>query len=290
MQRKRWRAALGAGAILLLGSCAGWVSPKQRESARISYDLGVESLNRQDYREALRALIAALDSDPYLPQAHQALGLVLHVLHRDDVALQHYRRALELKPDFSEAANNMGILLLDRGEYAAAIGAFERALRSLLYATPHLAEGNMGWAYYKLGKPQQAREHLEAALRLEPRFCRGYEWLARMAWEAAEGQGDAASHAAELVTHSRRFLRHCVDDPVVGKTVAADYRREMQYYLGLGLLRQGEPRQALEAFLQCTGGAAAAGQPADEATGADFRHRCWRQAGQARQALRQTGH
>jgi type IV pilus assembly protein PilF len=252
---------------LLLGGCASWASPKQRESARISYDLGVESLNRQDYREALRALLAAIESDPNLPQAHNALALVLHVMHHDDQALVHYRRALELKPNFSEATNNMGILLLDTGHYSAAIAAFESALRNLLYPTPYLAEGNMGWAYYKLGDLAHAREHMEAAVHLEPRFCRGYEWLARMIWEqhgAAGGAADAVAAdgdsaldpraAAELVAHSQRFMRHCVDDAAIARTIAPEYRREMYYYLGLGLLGQGKPKLALEKFAECTRG------------------------------------
>ncbi len=245
-------------AFVGVAGCATWVSPKQRESARISYDLGVESLNRQDLHTALRELMAAVQSDPLLPQAHQALGLVLHTLHHDADAEVHYRRALALKTDYSEATNNLGVLLLDTGRYAEAIDAFGVALGNVLYPTPYLAEGNMGWAYYHLGDMAQARQHVEAAVRLEPRFCRGYQWLARMAWEQGPGVGEVpprdAEVAAQMVQHSRRFVRHCLEDGQVAKTVAPTYRQQMLYYLGMGLWGQNEPQRALEQFTQCTAG------------------------------------
>ncbi len=251
---KKLLSACGLGLILWsflcppLG-CAAVITQKQQDSARINYDLGVASLNKGDHREALRALFLAVEADPTLPQAHNALALVLHTMGKDADALVHYRRAVELHPTFSEAYNNMGILLLDSGHPKEAVEAFKTALGQILYNTPHLAEGNMGWAYYVMGDVDKAIEHISAAVAQQPRFCRGYQWLARIALER-----NNANSAHDMVIQSKRFIRHCLEDPTIAGSIAPDYRREMQYYLGLGHLKQGRTKLALEQFARCSAG------------------------------------
>jgi type IV pilus assembly protein PilF len=243
-----WLCCLLA-ATCFSGGCATHLTQKQHDTARINYDLGIASLNKGDTQEALRALLLAVAADPELPQPYNALGLVMHTLGKDAEALKHYRTALTLQPNFSEASNNMGILLLDTGDPHAAIAAFRTALSNILYTTPYLAEGNMGWAYYKLNDLPQALEHINAAVAAQPLFCRGYEWLARIALEQ-----DTSESAREMVLQSRRFVRHCLEDPVIATTIAADYRREMQYYLGLGQLKLGRKKLAAQQFAQCARG------------------------------------
>ena len=83
------------------------------------------------------------------------LGMVYHALEHLDESIGHYEQAVELKPSFSEAHNNMGTVLIDLGRYDDAIDSFKVALGDILYRTPALAEGNMGWAYYKKGRDQK---------------------------------------------------------------------------------------------------------------------------------------
>ena len=45
-----------------------------------------------------------------------------------DEAVACYRRALELKPDFAEAHNNLGIALSDQGKLDEAVACYRRAL------------------------------------------------------------------------------------------------------------------------------------------------------------------
>src|SRR5690606_15868580 len=120
-----------------------------------------------------------------------------HAMDRHELALEHYREAVRLKPKYSEAQNNFGTLLLSIGRYDEAIAAFEVALSDILYPTPSLAEGNMGWAYYKSGNTDQAVRHLRNAVAADTKFCRGYLWLAQIGVETGD--------AAEAVASARRF-------------------------------------------------------------------------------------
>lgn len=239
-----------------LGGCAPTVSDKDRASARIHYDIGVASLGRGDERGALRELLLAVELDPELPQARNALGLVYHALGKLDEAYAQYKEAVRLKPGFSEAYNNLGVLLIDMGRYDEAIAAFKVALQDILYATPSLAEGNLGWAYYKKGDVEQAQRHLRNAVAATPGFCRGYEWLARIALDQ--------DHGDEAVASVKRFRKYCVDDPAVAKDIAPAYVHAMDYYLGLGYLKLGDSSSAREAFAAC----------ADEGAESEFQARC----------------
>jgi type IV pilus assembly protein PilF len=233
--------------------CAQVVTSKSRASARISYDMGINAFNRGDSREALRALLVSSREDPYLPDAHQALGLVYHGMGKLEAARAEYAEALRLRPKFSEASNNLGILLIDMGQYDAAIAAFKVALSDILYATPTLAEGNMGWAYYQKGDVSAAVEHIGNAVASDPQFCRGYEWLMRIA--LAEDRADDA------VANGRRFYKHCVQNGKVAATLQPEYRAEIDYYLALGHLKQGNRPAAQALLVSCATPAGEAALP-----------------------------
>ena len=229
--------------VLLASACATVVSEKSRETARINYDMGIASLNKGDSREALRSLLIAVKADPNLVEAHNALGLVFHAIGKQEQALLHYQKAIELNPKFSESYNNLGILLLDMGRYDEAISAFNSALADVLYPTPYLAEGNMGWAYYKKGELAAALEHIGNAVASSPQFCRGYEWLTKIALEQHKPQ--------DLVSNTQRFKKNCLDDPHIAAHLDPEYRREMAYYRSIGLLQLGHRDEARAVLLEC---------------------------------------
>jgi type IV pilus assembly protein PilF len=239
-----FRRTMLAGFLVAHGfGCAGPVSEADQQASRIHYDLGVATLERGDQRGALRELLTAEDKDPQNPQVHNALGLVFHRLNRSKDAVEHYEKALALKPTFSDAHNNFGVLLIDLGRYDEAIEHFKKALADILYATPWFAEGNLGWALYKKGDVDQARLRLRNAVAENPKFCRGYEWLARIGVDT----GDATDTVASV----KHFEKQCLADPTIAPNLGPDYVRQMQYYLGQGYLKQGDREAARKAFAQC---------------------------------------
>ena len=64
----------------------------------------------------------ALELKPDFAEAHNNLGLVLREQGRPDEAVACYRRAVELKPDYVETHNNLGNALKDRGKLLAEEG------------------------------------------------------------------------------------------------------------------------------------------------------------------------
>jgi type IV pilus assembly protein PilF len=231
--------------LLALLSCAPTITAKDRSSARIRYDIAIASLNQGDLRGALRELLGVVQQDPNLPQARNALGLVYHSMGRLSDSLEQYQKAVELDPHFSEAHNNLGVLLLDMARYGDAIESFKKALSDILYATPYWAEGNMGWAYFKNGNVELALQHLRNAVATNPKFCRGYGWLAEI--ELAQKE------PSQAVAYCKRFEKHCLADPAIAANVTPEFVREMQYHLGRAYVALGDRDAARQSFSACTG-------------------------------------
>ncbi len=244
---------------LALAGCAGPVSEADGTSARIHHDIGIANLDRGELRLALRELLRAVELDPELAATHNALGLVYHAMGRSKEALHHYERAVALQPRFSEAHNNLGVLLIDLGRYEDAIVHLKAAIADILYATPALAEGNLGFAYYKNGEVDLGLQHLRNAVAQSPKFCRGYLWLARIGLET--------HNAADIVVNARRFAKYCVEDREISQKLDPEHVREMNYYLGSGYLELGDRAQAAQAFAACASpdNAGAFGQKCEQA-------------------------
>ena len=66
----------------------------------------------------------AVQLKPDYPEAHNNLGAALNDLGKPDEAVACYRRALELKPDYAETHTNLGIALEELGDLKGAERAF----------------------------------------------------------------------------------------------------------------------------------------------------------------------
>ena len=66
--------------------------------------------------EAMAHYQKALEIKPDYAEAHNNLGIALAGRGRIDEAIAHYQKALEIKPDYAEAHNNLGIVLAGRGQ------------------------------------------------------------------------------------------------------------------------------------------------------------------------------
>jgi tetratricopeptide (TPR) repeat protein len=125
--------------------------------------------------EALRTKVAKGS-----PEAQWALGT--RYLNGDGVAtnledaIALLRKAVESKPDFGEAHNNLGAALLKQGRSAEAIEHFQRAIEIApvnyagIFVGPDCAGAhcNLGIVFAEQGRSAEAAGHYREALRLKP--------------------------------------------------------------------------------------------------------------------------
>lgn len=229
----------------MLCGCAGAVeiSEKDRSAARIQYDLGVDDFNKGNVPAALAALSSGEKLDPTFADAQNALGLVFLALEKYDDAIVHFKRALELKPNWSEARNNLGTVYMVQKKYDLAIEQFKAAFGDVLYQTPFLAEGNLGYALYKKGDHEMGIKHIKNATLIDAKFCRGYMWLGEIYQQ--EGNWREAERALD------HFVDHCVLDASVKGQV--DATSQMEVYMRLGQIEasSGNLGRARAAFGSC---------------------------------------
>ena len=166
------------------------VSPSNMEQsrARIHTELGAGYFARGQHGVALESLSRALAMDAAYAPAYNILALVRAELREDKLAEEAFKRALALSPNYSEARNNYGLYLCQRGKHGEGLSNFETALQNPLYATPEVALVNAGACSLAKGEVGAA----------EAFFIRAYK--------RAPGYPGAILGAAEMDYRAGRFL------------------------------------------------------------------------------------
>ncbi len=224
--------ACGALWVVLGVGCRHQPTQKEEQGALIHHDLGVQAMQAGEIQGALREFQTSLELDPNLAESHNAIGLLLHVSfqHKDE-AIAHFKRALEIRPSFSEARANLANVYLDQGRYDEAVAMYRETLNDMLYPTPFIAQGNLGWALYKKGDRAGGLDQIKAAVIANPKFCQGYRNLG-IIYEETGGTDEACLQFG-------KYREACPE-------VADAYYRE-----GRCLTRKGQREAAIEAFSKC---------------------------------------
>jgi len=125
--------------------------------------------------EAATHFRKALDIYPDYAEANANLADVLCLEDRWDDAVDHYEAALRSQPNYAMAHNNFGIALAVIGKTDEAIDQFREALRiNANYADAH---ANLARCLVQIGRREDAVGELTQALRLRPDDARVKEWL-----------------------------------------------------------------------------------------------------------------
>ena len=171
-----------------------WTAPVVQLAGGEHYDRGVERLkqNRLDDAEAefRRAIeVNARDADAWM-----RLGDTLRKKSDPAAAAKCYEKAIELNPGFSEAYNNLGcMLVLLHAEAGRPSECFRRAIR----IDPASVEAhiNLAMALARQGNADEAIQHYQIALTLNPRLEQIQRNLAALLATKKAGPSHAGGHS-----------------------------------------------------------------------------------------------
>lgn len=125
--------------------------------------------------------------------AHHNLGFALDEQRRTAEAIEHYRAAVALRPDYVEARRSLAGALLEQGEWEAARREAEAAVAQAPdYAPARLA---LGAVLDRLGRLDEARQQFARAVELRPGDSQAWYALASILYRT--GQLEAAQEAFE---------------------------------------------------------------------------------------------
>jgi tetratricopeptide (TPR) repeat protein len=179
------------------------------------------------WRDSVTVFSHALAVEERNPIAHNNLAFALEARGEIAPALEHLRRALELRPGYVTARVELGNLLLDRGQvdeaaaqYAAAVSLDPRSVPALtnlgrawaeqgrldeavalqeralaIDPTNTVAELNLGTALARQGRTADARAHFERVLAVAPENAEAHNNLGNML--LAEGRNAEALAAID---------------------------------------------------------------------------------------------
>jgi len=156
--------------------------------------------------------------------AHNRAGRQLERQGRLDEAAEHYRKAIEIRPEIPEPRVNLGMILAQQGQLEDAIAQYQEALG----IHPEFADAwfRLGRAQERLGRLKQATDAYRETLRINPDHGEAHYRLGSVL--AGEGLSvEAATHLAEAA----RILPG---------------RAAIHMNLGIALARQGKFEPAVE--------------------------------------------
>ncbi len=187
-------------------------------------------LDKSDFEAAITPLQKVIADQPDFAYAHFQLAYVYTALKKTDEASAEYARAIAIDPKMSEAYINLGMLLLDKQDNAAAVAPLRKAVELLP------AQGRprylLAVAQDRSGDPVGAAESFEALIHLDPNDVTAIDYLGL----AALRQGKPAEaetrfrHALEVQPNgleARRGLALSLDAQKKPETASA-YRKYLE--------------------------------------------------------------
>ncbi len=100
--------------------------------------------------------------------AHDELGIALNSRGRFAEAIDEFRQALAIKPDYLSAHLNLGLALANHGQFAEAIDQYLYVLA--IKPDDVKAHNNLGIALIHYGRYTEAIDHLREALAIKPDY------------------------------------------------------------------------------------------------------------------------
>jgi type IV pilus biogenesis/stability protein PilW len=213
--------------VMLVIGCSANREAVRRE-AQASHQLALAFLSENRPTLALRELAKAESLTPDDPVIQNTLGEAYWRKLEYGKAEAAFQKATTLKPDYSDAWNNLGALYIFLKKYQAAVEALEHAVRDVYYGTPERALTNLGWALFKIGRLEEAEKRLREAVELAPGFPLARKNLGIL----LQDRGEYESALVQLDEASRLYP----DDA------------ETQLMRGLSLLKLERRDPAREAF------------------------------------------
>ena len=191
--------------------------------------LAVASLRRGNFQQAMKEIEEAQAlHQKEDPEIYLIRGTIYFGLKDYPVAESNYKRALELKPGYSQASFNLCGLYLKENKYDAAIAECSKVVSDPLFNARENAYTTIGLAYFNKGDIASARDNYEKALQINPAFVYAHNELGRL-YMTTGREGEAIEEFKLAITGLGTY-------------------EEAYYNLGLVYLKINDQAKACESF------------------------------------------
>ena len=196
------------------------------DSAIVYNIAGASQAGLMQYDAAVDCYKQAVLIKPDYAEAWSNMGNALKDKGDLGAAIESYRQAIKIKPDYAEAYYNMGIALEREGKVEAVIDSYQRAV----LINPDYAD-----AYYNLGVTLKDSGDLEAAIE-------SYKWALKIKPDYAEAYSNMGN-----ALQDKGDSKAAVESYKGALKIKPDYA-EAYYNMGVALNGKGDSEAAIESY------------------------------------------
>lgn len=179
-------------------------------------NLGKILYNSGKFEEAMEHYNRAVELKPASTQPRFNLGLIYLKLGRVEEAAGQFRLALEADPDNAIAHVNLGSLLADQGDYDLAMEHYLKALK--IVPNQIMAHNNLAAVLAKTGRFEEAVEHLQFVVKVAPDYIAARQNLGKLLMSLGR-KAEAEEHFQYIM---RAKAAHAEADDGTGEPLAAE--------------------------------------------------------------------
>ena len=132
-------------------------------------NLGVACDGLGRCQDAVENYKQAVKINPEYAEAHYNLGIAYGKLGRRQDEVESYKQAIKIRPDYAKVYVNLGVAYEALGRYQDAVETYKQIIR----IEPDYADAyiNLGVAYYRLGRYKDAVEPYKQAIKIRPDYA-----------------------------------------------------------------------------------------------------------------------
>lgn len=228
---------------------------KRMEEADVHFQAAKQLYSKGEAIQSLTEAMKAEDADPKNEEVQNFLGLLYAERGDSEKAKAYFTKAIKVKPDYSEARNNLCAFQLQDGKLDEALFQCQKAVENVTYTTPERAYNNMAMIYEKKGDQAKASEMHTKALIHNKKFVFSLLYLGKTSYEKRDYK------------KAKEFLQSadeaCVASPVGAWGASCP---ESQYNLALTYLQLKDTPEAVTAFQHCAS--------SDSSSTGEFKSKC----------------
>ncbi len=135
----------------------------QQEKAVSLYKESVKLLEDGNIDKAIEAIKEAINADPNYPEAYDHLGYILLKKGQIDEAINAFNSALKINPRMRTSKTGIGLALMKKGDLKGAESILKDAL--ILNPYPSMTHYVLGLVYEKLNDYEKAIAHFKEGIK-----------------------------------------------------------------------------------------------------------------------------
>lgn len=228
-------------------------SLKRMEEGEAHFQASKRLYSKGENIQAMSEAENAAEADNKNEEVQNFLGLLYAERGDQEKAMVHFNKAIRLKPDYSEARNNLCAFLLQDNRLDEALEHCKKAVENVTYATPERAYNNLGMIYDKKGDSAMAAQMHQKAILHNKKFVFSLLYLGKTSYEKKD--------FAKAKEYLQSADEACLASPKGSWGASCP---ESQYRLALTHLQLKQTPEAVHAFQNCL---------ASDANG-EFKNKC----------------